>query len=46
LQQGAALLPVVAIDDQFTQREAYLEGSLTEAPDLSIYQDPQDPPTP
>ncbi len=46
LQQGAALLPVVAIDDQFTQREAYLEGSLTEAPDLSIYQDPKDPPIP
>ncbi len=46
LQQGAAVLPLVAVDQQFTQREAYLEGSLTDAPDLSIYQDSPDPPTP
>jgi len=46
LQQGAAVLPVAAVDEQFTQREAYLEGSLTDAPDLSIYQDSQDPPPP
>lgn len=44
LQQGTGVLPVAEIDEQFTQRETYLEGSLTEAPDLSIYQDPQDPP--
>jgi transposase len=43
LQQGAAVLPLVAVDQQFTQRQAYLEGSLTDAPDLSIYQDPPDP---
>jgi transposase len=39
LQQEAAL-PQVAVDEQFTQRQAYLEGSLTDAPDLSLYQDP------
>ena len=46
LQQGTGVLPVAEVDEQFTQREAYLEGSLTEAPDLSIYQDPpqNDPP--
>jgi hypothetical protein len=48
LQQGTETLPVASVDEQFTQREAYLEGSLTEAPDLSIYQDPlqEDPPPP
>jgi transposase len=48
LQQGTEILPAVAVDEQFTLREAYLEGSLTEAPDLSIYQDPPeaDPPPP
>ena len=40
LQQGTGVLPSAAVDEQFTQREAYLEGSLTEAPDGSIYQDP------
>jgi transposase len=47
LQHGTGVLPVAPIDAQFTQREAYLEGALTEAPDLSIYQDPpQDDPPP
>jgi hypothetical protein len=45
LQQGTGVLPLATVDEQFTQREAYLEGSLTEAPDLSIYQEPEDPPT-
>ncbi len=45
LQQGTGLLPLAAVDEQFTQREAYLEGSLTEAPDLSIYEHPEEPPT-
>ena len=40
LQQGAGVLPVADIDEQFTQREAYREGALTEAPDLSLYDDP------
>ncbi len=40
LQQGTGVLPLAAVDEHFTQRESYVEGSLTEAPDLSIYQDP------
>jgi hypothetical protein len=40
LQQGAGELPLVQIDEAFREREAYQEGSLTEPPDLSIYQDP------
>jgi len=35
LDQGA--LPLVNIDEQFTGRDTYREGSLTESPDLSIY---------
>jgi transposase len=48
LQQGTEVLPAAPVDEQFTQREAYLEGSLTEAPDWSLYQDPpaEDPPPP
>jgi hypothetical protein len=33
------MLPSAVVDEHFTQREAYLEGSLTDAPDLSIYRD-------
>jgi len=43
LQQGAGELPLAQIDEDFQQRDAYLEGSLTEPPDLSIYQDPPPP---
>mgnify|MGYP001568751772 CR=1 FL=1 len=39
LQGIGATLPVAQVDERFTQREAYQEGSLTEAPDLSIYQE-------
>ena len=46
LQQGAGDLPLAQVDEAFRQREAYLEGSLTEPPDLSIYQDPPEPPPP
>jgi transposase len=46
LQQGAAELPPAQVDEAFRQREAYLEGSLTEPPDLSLYQDPPEPPPP
>lgn len=45
LQQGTGMLPLATVDEQFTQRAAYLEGFLTEAPDLSIFQEPEDPPT-
>jgi transposase len=40
LQQGTGQLPMPEVDAEFTQRAAYQEGSLTEPPDLSIYQDP------
>ena len=47
LQQGSGQLPLAEVDADFTQRAAYQEGSLTEPPDLSIYQAPsadkQDP---
>lgn len=36
LEEGTPLL-CVPIDENFRDREAYLEGSITEAPDLSIY---------
>jgi hypothetical protein len=40
LQQGPGQVPLVQIDAAFRQREAYQEGSLTDPPALSIYQDP------
>jgi transposase len=40
LQQGTGQLPLAEVDAHLTQRPAYQEGSLTEPPDLSIYQDP------
>ena len=40
LQQGDGPLPLAEVDAEFTQRQAYQEGSLTEPPNLSIYQDP------
>lgn len=39
-QQGAGELPLAEVDAAFTERETYREGSLTEPPDWSIYQDP------
>jgi transposase len=47
LQQGTGVLPVANVDEQFTERDAYREGALTEAPDLSLYEDPpQEEPSP
>jgi transposase len=40
LQQGTGQLPLAQVDAHLTQRPAYQEGSFTEPPDLSIYQDP------
>jgi transposase len=40
LQEDNGQLPLVEVDEAFEQREAYQEGSFTEPPDLSIYQDP------
>ena len=42
LEQGTGQLPFAPIDETFREREAYLEGCLTETPDLSIYQTPSD----
>jgi hypothetical protein len=39
LQQGTGQLPLAEVDAHLAQRPAYQEGSLTEPPDLSIYQD-------
>jgi len=46
LQQGTGELPLASIDESFKDRPAYQEGSLTEPPDLSLYQDPPPPPPP
>jgi hypothetical protein len=37
LKEGLGQLPLPAVDEAFRQRPAYLEGSLTDAPDLSQY---------
>ena len=42
LQQGFGELPGVEVDEAFRQRDAYLEGSQTDPPDLSRYEDPPD----
>jgi hypothetical protein len=42
-KEAAAQLPLAEIDEDFREREAYREGSLTDQPDLSIYQDPPQP---
>ena len=40
LEQGPGQLPLLPVDEAFRDREAYQEGSLTDLPDLSVYQDP------
>ena len=37
VHEGAEVLPSVEVDESFRQREAYLEGNLTDEPDLSDY---------
>jgi hypothetical protein len=37
MTQDMPRIPSVDVDEAYLQREAYLEGSLTDAPDLSIY---------
>jgi len=39
-QEATGELPLAEVDESFRQREAYLEGALTDQPDLSFYQDP------
>jgi hypothetical protein len=38
ITQGIGALPFMEIDEAFRQRDSYLEGRLTDAPDLSIYE--------
>lgn len=40
MRQETSELPLVEVDEDFQQREAYLEGYLTDPPDLSIYDPP------
>jgi transposase len=37
MTQGASALPFAEVDEDFRQRDSYQEGRLTDAPDLSIY---------
>jgi hypothetical protein len=37
MTQGIGPLPLAEVDEAFQARDAYREGSLTEQPDLSIY---------
>ena len=46
LRESDAELPLAEIDESFLQRAAYQEGSLTDLPDLSIYQEPAEPKAP
>ena len=41
---GSQALPSATVDEHLADREAYREGWLTEAPDLSIHQDDPDIP--
>ena len=42
MTDGAISLPFAEVDENFQQRDAYLEGRLTDPPDLSIYKQPQE----
>jgi hypothetical protein len=49
LRESDTDLPFAEIDESFLQRAAYQEGALTDLPDLSTYQEPEDsegPPEP
>jgi transposase len=46
LRENDAELPLADVDESFLQRAAYQEGSLTDLPDLSIYQEPEEPKNP
>ncbi len=42
LHEGADTIPSVEVDESYRQREAYLEGNLTDEPDLSVYDTPSE----
>ena len=37
MTEGQPWIPDVEVDDNYRQRPSYLEGRITDAPDLSIY---------
>jgi len=39
MEQGTIESPLVEVDEEFCQRDAYQEGYLTDPPDLSVYED-------
>ena len=39
LKEGAETLPLVEVDQSFQERDAYLEGRLSDTPDFSAYDD-------
>ena len=43
MTEGAGSLPLPQIDEAFQERETYQQGSLTEQPDLSLYDQFLDP---
>lgn len=42
LSEGMDLLPWAEVDESFRDRPTYQDGALTEAPDLSVYEDEED----
>jgi len=42
ITQGIGALPFTEIDESFRQRDSYLEGRLTDVPDLSVYENTQE----
>jgi transposase len=44
LSQGMDVMPWAEVDEHFRDRPAYQDGALTEAPDLSIYEQTDDEP--
>lgn len=43
LSQGTGYLPFAEVQEHYQERDTYQEGSLTEKPDLSIYETPPPP---
>ena len=46
MSQGEERLPYADVDENFRQRQAYLDGCLTDEPDLSCYESLDDEPPP
>ena len=39
MQEGVEMLPFAEVDESYEERDAYLEGRLTDSPDFSAYDD-------